>query len=276
MSQSMSGQAEPTTISRPGGAVAYEVAGEGPLILCVPGMGDMRSSYRFVAPMLVSAGYRVALMDLRGHGDSDAGFDTYGDEPTAGDVAALVAELGAPAVVIGNSMAAGSAVLVAAQQPELISGLVLVGPFVREPGTSGLMRLIGRAAMAPLWAATSWNSYLPKLYAGRKPDDFPQYRAAVAASLKKHGHAKAFSITTRTRHDAAAGALGSVKAPVLVIMGELDPDFPKPGVEASWIAEQVGGTVLMVAEAGHYPQAQRPELVAPAIEAFANQVFRHA
>ena len=35
-------------------------------------MGDLRSVYRFLAPELVGAGYRVATMDLRGHGDSDA------------------------------------------------------------------------------------------------------------------------------------------------------------------------------------------------------------
>ncbi|HYM84544.1 MAG TPA: alpha/beta hydrolase, partial [Candidatus Dormibacteraeota bacterium] len=28
---------------RPGGRIAYDVAGEGPLVVCVPGMGDLRS-----------------------------------------------------------------------------------------------------------------------------------------------------------------------------------------------------------------------------------------
>jgi len=264
------------TISRPDGAVAYEVAGEGPLIVCVPGMGELRSSYRFVAPMLIAAGYRVALTDLRGHGDSDSGFDTYGDEATADDVAALIEELGSPAIIVGNSLAAGSAVLVAVSRPDLVSGLVLVGPFVRDPGNSGFERILFRVMMAPGWARPAWNSYLPKLYAGRKPDDFAQYRAAVGKAMKMRGHTKAFSMTSRTRHDASAAALGSVRAPALVIMGELDPDFPKPAVEASWIGEQLNGRVLMVAEAAHYPQAQRPELVGPAIEAFANEVHRHA
>ncbi len=51
-------------------------------------------------------------------------------------------------------------------------------------------------------------------------------------------------------------------------MGELDPDFPKPAEEASWIAAQLKAEVLMVPEAGHYPQSQQPELVGPAIVAF--------
>ena len=107
----------------------------------------------------------MACTDLRGHGDSDATFTSYGDEETAGDVIALIGELGGPAVVVGNSMGAGSAVLAAAQRPDLVSGLVLTGPFVRNPKTSGMQRLLLRVAMAPPWAAISWKSYLPKLYA---------------------------------------------------------------------------------------------------------------
>jgi pimeloyl-ACP methyl ester carboxylesterase len=122
-------------LPRPDGCVGYDVEGEGPLVVLVPGMGDLRGTYRMVAPALRRAGYRVACTDLRGHGDSDASFATYGDEETAGDVAALIDELGAPAVIVGNSMGAGAATLVAAERPELVAGLVLVGPFVRNGET---------------------------------------------------------------------------------------------------------------------------------------------
>lgn len=260
------------SLQQPEGAVSYEVTGDGPLIVCVPGMGELRSSYRLVVEPLVSAGFRVALTDLRGHGDSDATFSSYGDESTAGDISALIAELGRPALIVGNSMAAGSAVLVAAEHPELVSGLALLGPFVRDPATSGVMRLAFRLMMAKPWAAMVWNGYLPKLYAGTKPADFEQYRASIQTSLKQPGKTKAFSLTTRTRHGAAEAALDSVAAPTLVVMGELDPDFPAPEEEARWIADRLQGEVLMVAEAGHYPQSQRPELVGPALVSFARRV----
>ena len=107
-------------IDLPEGKIGYDVAGTGPLVLLVPGMGDLRSTYRFLAPTLRSNGYRVACTDLRGHGDSDATFSSYGDVETAGDIMALIEELGGPAVVVGNSMAAGSATLVAADQPNLV------------------------------------------------------------------------------------------------------------------------------------------------------------
>src|SRR5580700_11441560 len=98
-------------LTGPEGRIAYDVDGSGPLLVLVPGMGDLRATYRFLAPALRAAGYRVATTDLRGHGDSDTTFASYGDEETAGDLIALIGELGGPAVVVGNSMGAGSAVL---------------------------------------------------------------------------------------------------------------------------------------------------------------------
>ena len=199
-------------LDRPGGRIGYDVAGAGPLAVLVPGMGDLRAAYRFLAPALRARGYRVACTDLRGHGDSDATFSSYGDEQTADDVAALISELGGPAVIVGNSMAAGSAVLAAAQRPELVSGLVLAGPFVRNPTVSAGRRVLLRVAMAPLWAAISWKSYLPKLYAGRRPADFGEYRDQVVASVRRPGYARAFSLTTRTSHAAAQARLAEVTA----------------------------------------------------------------
>jgi len=238
----------------------------------VPGMGDLRGTYRFLAPELVAAGFRVAVMDLRGHGDSDVSFSEYGDVPTAGDVETLVTELGGSAVLVGNSMAAGSAVLVAAQRSELVAGLVLIGPFVRNGKTTVIEKLLLRVAMAPLWAASAWKTYLPKLYAGQRPDDFEAYRSEVVASLRRPGRAKAFSLTTRTNHDPAERRLADVTAPALVVMGEKDPDFPDPEAEANWIAMTLAGDVVLVPEAGHYPHAQRPELVGPAVVGFVRRV----
>jgi pimeloyl-ACP methyl ester carboxylesterase len=255
-------------LTRPDGKVGYDVTGAGPLVVLVPGMGDLRTTYRFLAPALRSHGYRVACTDLRGHGDSDATFSSYGDVETAGDITALIDELDGPAIIVGNSMAAGAAVLVAADRPDQVEGLVLVGPFVRNGKVSAVQRILLRVAMARYWAAASWKSYMPKLYAGHRPDDFDEYRDTVVKSLRRPGYAKAFSLTTRTDHDAAEARLGDVSSPTLVIMGERDPDFPDPSEEATWIAETLHGSVAMVPEAGHYPQSQQPELTAEAVLSF--------
>lgn len=255
-------------VTRPEGRVAYDVAGTGPLLVLVPGMGDLRAKYRFVAPALRQAGYRVACTDLRGHGDSDTTFASYGDEETAGDVTALIDQLGEPAILIGNSMGAAAGVLVAAQRPELIRGLVLIGPFVRNSQTSRLQRLALRAAMARPWAALTWKAYLPKLHAGQRPEDFDQYRDQLVTSLRRPGYAKAFSLTTRTDHTPAEQRLTDVSAPTLVVMGERDPDFPDPRAEAERIAYALNGTVMIVPEAAHYPQSQQPEITTTAILQF--------
>lgn len=258
-----------------GGRIAYDVQGSGPLVVLSPGMGDIRSSFRALAPRLAASGYRVATVDLRGHGDSDANFPRYGDEQTAADLLAVVAHLGGPAVLVGNSMSAGAAVIAAARRPELVSGLVLIGPFVRDPQMSVVNRLSMRLALARPWLVPVWKAYLPKLYAGQQPADFPAYRDAVVTSLRRPGRTAAFAATTRhTSHAPAEAALPSVHAPALVVMGALDPDFTDPEAEARWIGERLSGRVVMVPDAGHYPHAQRPDLVTEEVVRFLAEVTR--
>jgi pimeloyl-ACP methyl ester carboxylesterase len=251
------------------GRIAFDRTGSGPVVLLVPGMGDLRSSYRLVVPSLAAQGYTVVTCDLRGHGDSSASFPSYGDSETAGDIVALLEHLGQPATVVGNSMAAGAAVIAAAQHPDLIPGLVLIGPFVRTPARQGpAARLALRILLAPPWAALVWRVYLPTLYAGSRPDDFADYRRAVIAAIRRPGYRTSFSLTTRTSHDAAEAALASVTASALVLMGERDPDFPDPRKEAEWIAAALHGASVMIADAGHYPQSQAPAATATAIGEF--------
>src|SRR5919106_1850387 len=168
---------DPTTqyLDRPGGRIAYDVAGDGPLVVLVPGMGDLRSVYRLMAPALAEAGYRVATMDLRGHGDSDATFGSYDDVALASDLIALVEHLGGPGVLVGNSMGAGGATLAAAEAPELVSALVLLGPLVREVPVGLAGKLAFRLVLLRPWGRAAWNAYYAKLYPGRAPPHPPPH-----------------------------------------------------------------------------------------------------
>jgi pimeloyl-ACP methyl ester carboxylesterase len=257
-------------LDRGEGRIAYDVTGTGPLVICAPGMGDIRQTFRYLVPALVDAGYRVATFDLRGHGESDTTFATYDDPAEASDILALARELGGPAVVIGNSMGSAAGVIAAAEHPELVSALVLVGPFTRNPQASsfakGLMKLITSAP----WAAPVWKAYLPNLYAGRKPADFTEFAGRVNAAMRRKGYSATFSKTTHTvDHDASEAVIDSVATPALIVMGELDPDFPNTADEAQWIHQHLKNSeVLMVPEAGHYPQSQRPDIVNPAVVTF--------
>jgi pimeloyl-ACP methyl ester carboxylesterase len=59
-------------------------------------------------------------------------------------------------------------------------------------------------------------------------------------------------------------------------MGERDPDFPDPRAEADWIARAMSARVVMVPEAGHYPQSQRPDITASATLSFLESVTGRA
>jgi pimeloyl-ACP methyl ester carboxylesterase len=79
-------------------------------------------------------------------------------------------------------------------------------------------------------------------------------------------------LTTRTSHAPAEARLAGITAPVLVVMGEQDPDFPDPRAEADWIASALHAQVVMVPEAGHYPQSQQPDITTGAILRFLKSV----
>src|SRR3954471_24402340 len=123
--------------------IAYDVTGSGPPVVLAHGMGDSRHSYRFLAPALVDAGYRVASVDLRGCGDSSLGWDGYSRTDIAGDLVAVVRRLGGPAVIIGQSISGGAATIAAATAPDLIAGVVELAPFTRaQPfDLGGLVRV---------------------------------------------------------------------------------------------------------------------------------------
>ncbi|SDD06386.1 Lysophospholipase, alpha-beta hydrolase superfamily [Geodermatophilus telluris] len=254
-------------LDRPGGRIAFDVEGEGPLVVCVPGMGDLRQGYRHLAPGLVAGGYRVATVDLRGHGDSDATFPAYDVPASVDDLRALIGTLGGPAVVVGTSMGASVAALLAAESPDAVGGLVLAGPFLRDGDAPAWQRALLRLATARPWAAAVWRAWLPRLYAGHVPADQDGYLASVGAALRRPGRAAAFSRTTRASHAATEARLGDVRAPALVVVGARDPDWPDPAAEAAWAASALGGEaeVLLVEDAGHYPAAQRPDVLLPAV-----------
>lgn len=263
-------------LERPGGRIAYDVCGQGPLVVGVPGMGDLRSNFRYLAPALVGAGYRVATFDLRGHGDSDATFDAYDDIAAGSDALALIEHLGGPAVIVGNSMGAGAAAWAAAENPRAVAGLVLLGPFVRNPPTALFKVMMFRLALLRPWGPSVWNAYLPKLYPGRPPADLDAHRNRIRESLQQPGHWAAFSATTHTSHEPADARLDEVRAPALVVMGERDPDFDDPKREAAYVTERLHAESLIVAGAGHYPHAEYPEVVNPAVLAFLERVAPRA
>ncbi|MEO8263122.1 MAG: alpha/beta fold hydrolase, partial [Pseudolysinimonas sp.] len=167
-------------LTRPQGRLSYTVEGHGPLVVAVPGMGDLRGTWRDVVPPLVDAGFRVAVLDLRGHGDADTTFTEHGDLATATDILALIDELGGPALVIGNSMAGSSAVIAAADRPDAVAGLALVSPFLRGGPAGAAGRLLYRTMFARPWGAAMWATfYRTSLSKGARASWLGEHVAAI-------------------------------------------------------------------------------------------------
>ena len=263
-----------------GGRIAYEVTGEGPLVVLAHGMGDTRHSFRFLVPPLVAAGYRVAAADLRGHGESSTGWPSYTRTDTAGDLLALIRELGGPAVIVGHSFAGGSATIAAADAPELISAIVEVDPFTLVPKLSlgafvtnrryrrGGLRLLGTALTGSVGV---WMSYLNVAFPGPRPGDYAEAMTALAANVREPGRMHAARAMGRSRPSDAAARLGGIRCPALVFMGTLDPDWPDPKAEGDRIVAGMPGglgQLVMVSGAGHYAHTQFPDQVLAALLPF--------
>lgn len=256
------------TLARPGGDVAYEVhGGAGPLVVCVPSMGDLRAEYRFLLPPLTAAGYRVAMMDLRGLGGSSPRFPDYSAVAVGSDILALVQELGEnrPAYLIGTSMAAAAGLWAAAESPSSVAGLVLIGPSVRDAPISAGVNLLLRVALLPPWGVRAWIGYYRKLYPKSTPKDFDEYLAALRSNLSERGRLRALRRMMFESKSRVEARLAQVHSPVLVLMGTRDPDFPDPRAEAMLVSGRTNGRFLMFEGVGHYPHAEVPELVVPAL-----------
>ncbi len=258
----------------PEGRMAFDDAGRGQLVICVPSMGDVRAEYRFLAAELVAAGYRVVTMDVRGHGESSTEWKDFSVAGIGGDILSLVRELDAgPAVIIGTSMAAGAAIWAAAEEPEKIHGLVLIGPAVRGKGNR-LLVAISSVLLTRPWGPRMWLRYYSSLYPTRRPADFAEYAATLHANLAQPGRVEALKAMIAASKEASEERIPRVHQPALVIMGSKDPDFPKPAQEAQWVADSLHGECELIKGAGHYPHAEMPDVTAPRIVSFLRSLSR--
>lgn len=254
------------------GQIAYDVTGEGRLVVCVPSLGDVRAEYRFLVPELVKAGYRVATMDVRGHGETSTGWDDYSVAAIGEDILALVRELGGEsAIVVGTSMGGGAAIWSAVEAPELIRGMILVDPFVDGDSNGPLVFLLSLMFARP-WGAAMWKKYYSSLYPTRKPADFDNYNSALYENIKQRGRLEAIMEMLRASKRASGERMQQVKQPALVMMGSKDPDFKNPIAEAKRVAGAICGEYKIIENAGHYPHAEMPEVTAPLMIEFMNSL----
>jgi pimeloyl-ACP methyl ester carboxylesterase len=250
--------------------IAYDLTGTGPLVVLANGIGDSRHAYRFIAPALAAAGYRVANVDIRGCGDSSLGWDGYSRTDIAGDLVAVVRHLGGPAVIIGQSISGGAATIAAATAPDVISGVIELAPFTRAVSypIGGFLKVkryrkgttyLGRTLV--LGSLPAWTKYLELAYP-TKPADWDAELARIEAKLSEPGRMKALQAMCRSKPTDAGAQLANVHCPVLVVEGSLDPDWADPRAEGEKIiADHPAGLgeLVVMDGVGHYPHAQAPD-----------------
>jgi pimeloyl-ACP methyl ester carboxylesterase len=106
---------------------AFRIAGSGPVILLIHGIGDNSTTWTTVQAKLAQR-FTVIAVDLLGHGQSDKPRADYSTAAYANGMRDLLSVLDIErATVVGHSLGGGVAMQFAYQFPQLVERLVLVG-----------------------------------------------------------------------------------------------------------------------------------------------------
>ena len=120
----------------------YWQKGSGPPILLLHGITDTGACWGRTADALAER-FTVYALDQRGHGQSDVPENGYALADCVADAAALLRTVHAvPSMVMGHSYGAILTMMLAAQQPELVSKPVLVDP----PMWDGMLQMPAEGA----------------------------------------------------------------------------------------------------------------------------------
>ncbi|MEQ0561215.1 alpha/beta hydrolase [Amycolatopsis sp. NEAU-NG30] len=263
----------PTFAAPDGTGLACRLSGSGagPPVVCLPG-GPMRAGAYLGDLGGLSARRRIAVLDLRGTGGSEAPADpaTYRCDRQVEDVEALRKHLGLERLdLLGHSAGASLAVRYAARYPERLHRLVLVTPSPRAVGfeltADERRQIIARRADAPWFAAAAaayesvaarsatsadWAALAP-VYYGRWDAAARRHHAAEAGQRNAVA-ARMYNSAGAFEPEATRRALGDVTAPVLVLAGELDWII-SPAVAAEFAGLFPDGRVVVLPGAAHYP-----------------------
>jgi pimeloyl-ACP methyl ester carboxylesterase len=241
-----------------GHALRVVRSGEGPIdLVCLHGLVDRIEIWDRIAGLLAERG-RVALVDQRGHGESEAPPGPYRRQDMAADVSAVIHALGdRKTVLVGHSMGGIVSMATALEYPEQIAGLVLIGTASQcNEKTAGWYERIARA--------------------GEKDGIDGLRRAIYGDESRKeiHGDAQGIADVTRTLkslyEDPLTPKLSAVGCPVLLIVGDKDPMGPKA---SSIIASQFPDAELVtVPDCGHWVHVSKPDVVIDAIDRFLSRL----
>jgi pimeloyl-ACP methyl ester carboxylesterase len=259
---------------------------DGPVIVCVHGLGGSAINFLAIAPLLTDR-YRVFAPDLAGHGLTQShGRDTMvlANRRLLHQFAASVA--GGPVILMGNSMGGMISLLEATAAPECVAGLILLDPalpmvparpdpavtarlaLLATPGV-GLALMAARRRMSPE-AVVASTLKMCCVDPARVPADvvaehvaLARRRAAFTATDRDMFRATRSTVFTAmfARSLGYRRGMGSIKAPVLLIHGERDRLVPLAGARSAARANPAW-TFITMPDIGHIPQLEAPRRTA--------------
>jgi pimeloyl-ACP methyl ester carboxylesterase len=214
--------------------IAYSDEGSGSPVLLIHGFasnGRVNWQATGWTKTLLHAGYRVIVIDNRGHGESEKLYDSekYSASIMADDAGRLLDHLGlARAAVMGYSMGARISAFLTLQRPEKVSRVVFAGLAERMVLGVGGSEEIHAGLKAESWrAVTDPNARAFRLFAETTKSDLNALAACIRSSRVK----------------IKPEALASITCPVLVVAGELD-DISGPVQPLVDVMQTARGVVL--------------------------------
>jgi 3-oxoadipate enol-lactonase len=235
----------------------YEERGSGLPLILIHGLGGSTAMWQKVVDPL-SERFRVISYDLRGLGRSETPTPPYSLAMLVGDLHDLAKSLALESfALVGHSLGGAIALAYAAEHPELVRALVGVA----APSSTPLEQrahLEDRAASARrdgmgVIADLHVRNGLPETFQQAHAADVATYRSIIAAS-DSDGYAAHCGVIAAL--DLSDG-LGRIRAPALLVQGELDGVVPAEAVRAT--AAAIAGCEYDELEGcGHVVPFERP------------------
>jgi 3-oxoadipate enol-lactonase len=244
------------------------VAGEGPLVLFLHGIGGNRHHWRAQIEFF-SQRFTAAAMDARGYGESDDYEGPLQFDHFAGDVLRVCAYFKKTRKMhlVGLSMGGRIARNVALQHPEWLLSLTLANT---SPGFDALSAEEVRSFVSERKQRTP-ESLRQLLGANPRPGVYEQLLESHA-SVRRESYLK--TIEASVAQDRAA-PLEKIRVPTLVIAGAEDQVYP-PAM-ARDIARRIPGAELVEIEgAGHLSNLEQPEKFNAAVLQFLLAQEKHS
>ena len=247
-----------------GAKLYYEVAGERhPLVLLHAGVANLHMWDDQVRAFRDR--YRVIRFDHRGFGQSHA---PAGPASISDDVYGMLKVLNVDkAYVVGCSMGGGAALDFTLAHPQMVDGLVLVGPGISgAPDEDDSMAATFQAIQdaAKVGDYDKANELEVRIWVdgvGRTPDQVdPAYRAKASAMNRAlyDNEAELSAIEWQEADPPAYPRLESVTAPTLVIVG--DRDLPEMQQIVDALAARIpGARKVVMHDTAHLPSMELPD-----------------